>query len=150
MKHYYDITTRLKELLEAEPFTNTVTLGHKDDVTTNKVTIFPASHLEVLQASITSNTVSLQINLKCFDIIDVNKDQTEDQFIQNDNEQDIYNTQLAVINRFFSTLKRGEDYHLFQIEDTITPTPLIEYQEQRCAGWEVIFTITTPNDMTIC
>ena len=150
MKAYYNVTTKLKELLESEPFTNSVTLGHKDDVTANKITTFPVAHIEVLQAPITSSTVTIQINLKCFDHRDINKSQAEDDFIQNDNEQDVYNTQLAVVNRLFSALKRGEDSHLFQIEDTITPTPLIEYQEQRCAGWEVTFSITTPNDMTVC
>ena len=41
MKGFYDLTDKIKDTLQAEPFVNTVTYGSLDDVDLNKQTIFP-------------------------------------------------------------------------------------------------------------
>ena len=44
------------------------------------------------------------------DLVDESKDDTVDEFVGNDNEQDVLNTQLAVANRVGAMLKRGDLY----------------------------------------
>ena len=41
MTGFYNITTKIKETLEQEPFVNTITYGNIDDVDLNKQNIFP-------------------------------------------------------------------------------------------------------------
>ena len=110
MKGFYNITDKIKDSLNAEPFVNTVTYGSLDDVDLNKQTIFPLSHLIVNNCTVGTNTLTFNISILAMDVVDESKEEVTDDFIGNDNEQDVLNTQLAVINRVVALLQRGDLY----------------------------------------
>jgi hypothetical protein len=85
------------------------------------------------------------------DIVDESKADVTDKFIGNDNEQDVLNTQMAVINRLLELLRRG-DLHteLYQLDGSPTIESFFDRFENKLAGWTLTFDVLIPNDMTIC
>jgi len=148
MKDYYQITEKIRDLLKAEPFTNTVTLGDPDEVDLSKATVFPLGHITVNEARIETSRIIFNISVSAMDIVDFNKESTEDVFLKNDNEQDVLNTQLAVLNRLFNALKRNE--HLHEMDQEMICEPFNERHENNLAGWTGTFDVAIPNEMTIC
>ena len=104
MKGFYNLTDKLKDALLAEPFVNTVTFGSLDDVDLNKQTIFPLSHIIVNNTTVGSKTLTFNVSILAMDIVDISKEATTDIFVGNDNEQDVLNTQLALLTRIINTL----------------------------------------------
>jgi len=69
----------------------------------------------------------------------------------NNNEQDVWNTQLAVANRLLELLYRGDLYtDKYQLDGQPVCEPFTDRFENKLAGWTVTFNILIPNDMTIC
>lgn len=151
MKSFYDLTDKIKDTLKAEPFVNTVTYGSLDDIDLNKQTIFPLSHIIVNNAVVNTNIVTYNVSVLCMDIVDESKLETTDEFVGNNNEQDVLNTQLAIQNRLLSLLQRGDLYtDKFQVEGDVTCEPFVDRFENKLAGWVSTFDVLVPNDMTIC
>ena len=75
MTGFYDLTTKIKETLEAEPFVNNVSYGSFDNVDLNKQTIFPLSHVMVNQCTINPKILTFNISVMCMDIVDINKEE---------------------------------------------------------------------------
>ena len=127
MKGFYNITTKIKETLQSEPFVNTVTFGNIDDVDLNKQNIFPLSHIIVNNSSINDKTINFNISVLFMDIVDESKKEEVTKFMGNDNEQDVLNTQLAVAARLTSLLKRGTLYsELYQLEGDVSCEPFVD------------------------
>jgi len=151
MKGFYNVTEKIKDTLIAEPFVNTVSFGSIDDIDLNKSTIFPLSHVIVNNTTVGSNTLTFNISVLAMDIVDVSKEEVTDLFIGNDNEQDVLNTQLAVINRLVTILKRGDLYSdKFQVEGNVNCEPFVDRFENKLAGWVATIDVIVQNDMTIC
>ena len=151
MKGFYNLTKKLKEALDAEPFVNTVSFGSLDDIDLNKQTIFPLSHIIVNNTTIETNTLTFNVSLLCMDIVDISKDEITDIYVGNDNEQDVLNTQLALQTRVINTLQRGDLYtELYQIEGGVNCEPFVDRFENKLAGWAATFDVIVQNDMTIC
>lgn len=151
MKGFYNITDKIKDSLNAEPFVNTVTYGSLDDVDLNKQTIFPLSHLIVNNCTVGTNTLTFNISILAMDVVDESKEEVTDDFIGNDNEQDVLNTQLAVINRVVALLQRGDLYSdKYQVEGTVNCEPFVDRFENKLAGWAATFDVLVQNDMTVC
>ena len=151
MTGFYNVTKKIKDALNAEPFVNTVSYGSLDDVDLNKQTIFPLSHIIVNNCNVVSNTMTFNISILAMDIVDESKDVVTDIFVGNDNEQDVLNTQLEVLNRVVVLLQRGDLYtDLFQIEGTVGCEPFVDRFENKLAGWAATFDVLVQNDMTIC
>ena len=151
MKGFYNLTDKLKDTLIAEPFVNTVTFGSLDDVDLNKQTIFPLSHIIVNSTSVGSKTLTFNVSILAMDIVDISKEETTDVFIGNDNEQDVLNTQLALLTRVINELQRGNLYtELYQVEGDVTCEPFVDRFENKLAGWAATFDVLVQNDMTIC
>jgi|TARA_B110000902_G_scaffold4973_1_gene5836 hypothetical protein len=151
MTGFYNVTKKIKDALNAEPFVNTVSYGSLDDVDLNKQTIFPLSHIIVNNCNVVSNTMTFNISILAMDIVDESKDVVTDIFVGNDNEQDVLNTQLEVLNRVVVLLQRGDLYtDLFQIEGTVGCEPFVDRFENKLAGWAATFDVLVKNDMTIC
>ena len=101
MRQFYDITTKLKDTLEANSQVNVVTTGDIFDIDLNKQTIFPLSHIIINQATFDGQVVRMNVSLVCMDLVDETKENPRLQaepFYGISNEQNILNTQLAVIN----------------------------------------------------
>jgi len=151
MKGFYNVTEQLKDSLIAEPFVNTVTFGSLDDVDLSKQSIFPLAHLIVNSTSVSTKTLRFNISILAMDIVDISKEKTDDVFLGNDNEQDVFNTQLALITRIVNKLQRGDLYtDLYQVEGEVSCEPFVDRFENKLAGWVATFDILVQNDMTIC
>jgi hypothetical protein len=148
---YYDISTRIKEELDKDPFVNTVTIGDIFKVDLNKQTIFPLSHIIINSSSYIGSTKQYNVSILCMDIVDESKDETEDIFRGNDNEQDVLNTQEAVATRFLESARRGDlADDLYELGGNATIEYFVDRFENKIAGVTMTFDLITYNDMTIC
>lgn len=151
MTGFYNVTDKIKDTLNAEPFVNTVTYGSLDDIDLNKQTIFPLSHLIVNNCNVAGNTLTFNISVLAMDVVDESKAEVSDDFVGNDNEQDVLNTQLAVLNRLIAILQRGEVYSdKYQVVGAVGCEPFVDRFENKLAGWVATFDVVVENDMTIC
>jgi hypothetical protein len=148
---YYDISTRIKEELDKDPFVNTVTIGDIFKVDLNKQTIFPLSHIIINSSSYIGSTKQYNVSILCMDIVDESKEATEDIFRGNDNEQDVLNTQEAVATRFLESARRGDlSDDLYELGGNATIEYFVDRFENKIAGVTMTFDLIAYNDMTIC
>jgi len=151
MNGFYQFTTKIKDTLKLDPFVNTVTYGDIFQVDLSKQTIFPLSHLVVNNVTKESNVMRFNISILAMDIVDMTKDETTDIFIGNDNTQDIWHTQLKVLDRLTELLRRGSIVSEgYQLDGNPTFEQFTERFENYLAGWTVTFDVLVGNDMTIC
>jgi hypothetical protein len=155
MRQFYNITKTIKDTLEAHSQVNVVTYGDIYDVDLNKQTIFPLSHITVNQATFEGQTVRMSITVIAMDVVDETKENPRDQnepFYGTNNEQDILNTQLAVINDLVTELRRGTLYtDLYQLDGNPTCVPFTERFENLLAGWTATFDVLLSNtEISIC
>jgi len=141
---YYHILDKIKTFLVNDPIVSTVTNGSLDDVDVKKQTIFPLCHIIVNNARIGMQTMDFNISIIAMDIVDITSN-------ANDNEDNVLNTQLAVLNRLAQVMMRGElfaDY--VQVLGETNCEPFTERFENYMAGWTMTFDLSIPNEMTIC
>ena len=151
MQGFYNLTTKIKDTLALDDFVNTITYGDIFEIDLNKQDIFPLSHFIVNNATLNGHTWSFNISLLCMDIVDESKKDVVDKFRGNDNEQDVLNTQMAVINRLLELLRRGDLFtELYQLDGTPIIEPFSDRFENKLAGWTLTMDVLIPNDMTIC
>ena len=95
--------------------------------------------------------MSFNITVMAMDIVDESKDATTDIFRGNNNEQDVLNTQLAVLNKLIMVLRRGDLYsNKFQLEGNPTLEPFYERFDNRLAGYAATMDVVIHNDIDIC
>jgi hypothetical protein len=149
MRQFYNLTKTIKDTLEAHSQVNVVTFGDIFDVDLNKQTIFPLGHIMVNQASFEGQIVRVNVSVMAMDVVDETKENPRDQnepFYGTNNEQDILNTQLAVINDLVSKLRKGTLYtDLYQLDGNPTCLPFSERFENLLAGWTATFDVLLPN-----
>lgn len=151
MQGFYNILTRIKYQLEQDPMVNTVTTGDIFEIDLNKQTIFPLCHLMVNNATLEENVWRFNISVFAMDVVDISKELVTDNFYGNTNEQDILNTQLAVLNRLYDVLNRGTlAQDLYVLANNPTNEPFTERFENNLAGWVGTFEVIIPNEMTAC
>ena len=151
MKGFYQVTDKIKTLLNAEPFVNTVTYGSIDDVDLDKQGVFPLSHIIVNNAVVGTKTTTFSISILAMDIVDISNDEVTDTFVGNDNEQDVLNTQLALLTRVINELQRGDSYtDKYQVEANVTCEPFVDRFENKLAGWTATLDVIVQNEMTVC
>ena len=149
--NYFNIIDKIKQHFENDPLVNTVTQGDIFDVDLNKQTIFPLCHIIVNQATFENNVIRYNISILAMDITDISKSETADKFDGNDNELYILNTMMAVHNRCYEMLRRGDLYtDKFQVDGSPICEPFTERFENKLAGFTLTVDILIPNDMTIC
>lgn len=150
MQGYYIVTETIKAQLELDPFVNTVNTGIIEDVLLKKADMYPYSHILVNNSSYQGNTWMFNLSVICMDIVDLSKDEVTEVFYGNDNQQDVLNTQLAVINRMLDILQRGQNTKSYILDGAPNCEPFIDRFEHGVAGWTVTFDIRIPNTMTVC
>lgn len=151
MKGFYQVTTAIKDQLYKDIFVNTVSSGDIFEIDLNKQTIFPLSHIIVNNAQYNGNVWIFNISVLCMDVVDFSKTEQTDQFLTNDNEQDVLHTQLMVINRLLEVLRRGSLFDdLYQLQGTPNCEPFVDRFENKIAGWTVTFDVMVANEMTSC
>jgi hypothetical protein len=151
MKGFYQVTQAIKDQLLTDDNVNTVTTGDITRVDLSKQTIFPLSHIIVNNVGNEDNILRFSLSVLSMDIVDVSKEETVDIFVGNNNEQDILNTQLAVLNKLVQVLRGGTLHQdLYQLDGTPNFEPFYDRFENEVAGWALTFDIIIPNDISIC
>tara|TARA_R100001509_G_C4741541_1_gene173350 strand:- start:27 stop:497 length:471 start_codon:yes stop_codon:yes gene_type:complete len=151
VRGYYQITDTLKTNLLADENVNTVTTGDIFDVDLSKQTIFPLAHIVVNSVSIQEQVLLFNITVMAMDVVDQSKDEVTDVFRGNNNEQDILNTQLAVVNKLVSVLRGGTLYqNQYQLQGDASCEFFYERFENQMAGVACTFDVLIANDINIC
>ena len=149
MNGLYRVLEKIKEVLEANIDVNKVTYGDITQIDLDKQTIYPLSH--VMLNTIVSNEQVLRFNISiiAMDIVDVTKE--EDDGYERSNEQDVLNTQLAVLNKTIQKMRIGTLYRdKFQIEGDVSIEPFTDRFENQVAGVVGTFDIIIENDVDVC
>jgi len=151
MKGFYQVTETIKNQLLADVNVNTVTTGDITRVDLSKQTIFPLSHLIVNSVTNEDNVLRFSLSVLAMDIVDVSKEAVVDIFRGNNNEQDVLNTQLAVLNKLVQVLRGGTLFQdLYQLDGSPSFEPFYDRFENEMAGWALTFDVIINNDITIC
>ena len=151
MKGFYQVTETIKNQLLADVNVNTVTTGDITRVDLSKQTIFPLSHLIVNSVTNEDNVLRFSLSVLAMDIVDISKEAVVDIFRGNNNEQDVLNTQLAVLNKLVQVLRGGTLFQdLYQLDGSPSFEPFYDRFENEMAGWALTFDVIINNDITIC
>ena len=151
IRGFYQLTTTIKDKLLNDSNINTVTTGDITDIDLNKQTIFPLAHIIVNNVTTQEQVLSFNITIMAMDMINEYKDAETDIFVGNDNEQDVLNTQLAVLNRIIVLLRRGSLYTTkYQLDGDPSCEPFYERFENKLAGWAATMNILIENDISKC
>lgn len=151
IRGFYQLTETIKTQLLSDPNVNTVTTGDITKVDLNKQTIFPLSHIIINQVTVEEQVLRFNISVLAMDIVDVSKESTTDMFRGNDNEQDVLNTQLAVLNKLSQVLAKGTLYRdKYQLDGIVTCEPFYDRFENELAGFTATFDVLIANDINVC
>jgi len=151
MKGFYQVTETIKNQLLSDVNVNTVTTGDITKIDLSKQTIFPLSHIIVNNVNNEDNVLRFNLSVLSMDIVDVSKEAVVDIFRGNDNEQDILNTQLAVLNKLSQVLRGGTLHQdLYQLDGKPSLEPFYDRCENEMAGWAMTCDVLVNNDINIC
>ena len=153
MQGFYQVTQIIKDQLLLDPNVNTVTSGDITRIDLSKQSMYPISHLIVNNVSNEGdgNILRFSMSVLSMDVVDVSKEETVDIFVGNNNEQDILNTQLAVLNKLVQILRGGTLHQdKYQLDGSPSFEPFYDRFENEVAGFALTFDIVVENDISIC
>ena len=151
VRGFYQIAETLKTQLLADENVNTVTTGDITEIDLSKQTIFPLAHIIINNVSIQEQVLQFNITVLSMDIIDKSKEATTDIFRGNNNEQDILNTQLAVVNKLLGVLRQGTLYTTkYQLVSDGSVEFFYDRFENEMAGVACTFDVFIQNDINLC
>ena len=151
MKGFYQVTQVIKDQLLADVNVNTVTTGDITRIDLSKQTMFPLSHIIVNNVGNEDNILRFSLSVLAMDVVNISKEEVVDIFLGNNNEQDILNTQLAVLNKLVQVLRGGTLHQdLYQLDGSPSFEPFYDRFENEMAGWALTFDVIIPNDISIC
>ena len=151
MKGFYQVTETIKNQLLADVNVNNVTIGDISKVDLSKQTMFPLCHMIINSVTNEDSILRFNISVLAMDILNVSKEEVVDIFRGNDNEQDIFNTQLAVLNKLVQVLRGGTLHQdLYQLDGSPSFEPFTDRFENEMAGWALTFDVIINNDISIC
>ena len=151
MKGFYQVTQVIKDQLLSDVNVNNVTTGDITRIDLSKQTMFPLSHIIVSNVGNEDNILRFSLSVLAMDVVNVSKEEVVDIFIGNNNEQDILNTQLAVLNKLVQVLRGGTLHQdLYQLDGSPSFEPFYDRFENEMAGWALSFDVIVPNDISIC
>ena len=151
IRGFYLLTETIKDQLLGDVNVNTVTTGDIYDIDLAKQSIFPLSHIIINNVTTQEQVLTFNISILAMDIVDESKEATKEIFRGNNNEQDILNTQLAVLNKLVMVLRKGTLYtDQYQLDGDATLEPFYERFDNRLAGWSATFNVFVKNDIDVC
>tara|TARA_B110000208_G_C11795968_1_gene439583 strand:- start:4672 stop:5133 length:462 start_codon:yes stop_codon:yes gene_type:complete len=153
MQGFYQVTQIIKDQLLSDPNVNTVTSGDITRIDLSKQSMYPISHLIVNNVSNEGegNILRFSMSVLSMDVVDVSKEETVDIFVGNNNEQDILNTQLAVLNKLVQILRGGTLHQdKYQLEGSPSFEPFYDRFENEVAGFALTFDVIIENDISLC
>ena len=151
VRGYYQITQTIKDQLLADENVNTVTTGDITEIDLSKQTIFPLSHIIINNVTIQEQVLNFNISVLAMDLVNLSKEETTDIFRGNNNEQDVINTQLAVVNRLVGALRQGTIHlDLYQLDGNASCEIFYDRFENEMAGVACTFNVLIANDINLC
>jgi hypothetical protein len=159
IRGFYQVTQIIKDQLLDDRNISTVTTGDIAQVNLRKQDIFPLAHILINSATIEEQALRFNITLLTMDVVNRSKAEVTDLFTGDNNDQDILNTQLAVINKVIQVLKRGglhagtsaiAEGNPYQLDGDPSCEPFYDRFENELAGWSCNMDILIYNDITIC
>lgn len=157
MRQYYRLLDAIKDFLQNNPSINTVHEGDIFKVDLEKDGIYPLANIDVTNVDFDEHYNRFTLAIVVADILDDTKENEKDQnnvFHGADNLQDIYNTQLSVINLLQSSLKRGglnENGFELPEDESVSAVPFEQRFENLLVGWVLTLTVDIANDdISIC
>ena len=145
---FYLVTQKIKDELISNIHINTVTYGDITKIDLSKQTIFPLAHVSVNNVTQQGNVLDFNLTVFTMDLVDFSKDETTDIYLDNNNEQDVLNTQLAVSNRMIEKLRSAQLYlDKYQLQGDASCEPFSDRFENELAGWATSFNIVVQNDI---
>jgi hypothetical protein len=151
VRGFYQILETIKDNLLNDININTVTTGNLSDINLRKQDIFPLGHIIINSAVIEEQIIRFNITVFAMDIVNRSKSETIDVFTGNNNEQNILNTQLAVLNKLIAVLQRGNLYlNQYQLDSSPVCEPFYDRFDNELAGWSASMDIIINNDINIC
>ena len=149
IRGFYLVMDKIKDELLNE--VNTVTTGDITEIDLSKQTIFPLSHIIVNNVTSSENMLTFSVSILSMDVVDQSKEATSDLFRGNNNEQDILNTQLAVLDKVIQKFRISSIYQEgYQVTGDATLEPFYDRFENQIAGWTATFDLMIANDIDIC
>ena len=151
MKGFYQVTQVIKDQLLSDVNVKTCTTGDITRIDLSKQTMFPLSHIIINNVGNEDNILRFSLSVLAMDVVNISKEEVVDIFIGNNNEQDILNTQLAVLNKLVQVLRGGTLHQdLYQLDGSPSFEPFYDRFENEMAGWALSFDVIIPNDISIC
>ena len=151
MKGFYQVTQVIKDQLLSDVNVKTCTTGDITRIDLSKQTMFPLSHIIVNNVGNEDNILRFSLSVLAMDVVNISKEEVVDIFIGNNNEQDVLNTQLAVLNKLVQVLRGGTLHQdLYQLDGSPSFEPFYDRFENEMAGWALSFDVIIPNDISIC
>ena len=151
IRGFYQLTETIKNELLNNIDVNTVTTGNLSNVNLQKQNIFPLSHIIINSVVDSEQTLSFSLSILAMDIVSRSKLETSDIFEGNNNEQDVLNTQLAVLNKLIMVLRKGTLHRdKYQLIGDPSCEPFYDRFENELAGWTANLDVVIYNDITIC
>ena len=151
IRGFYQLTETIKNELLNNVDVNTVTTGNLSNVNLQKQNIFPLSHIIINSVVDSEQTLSFSLSILAMDIVSRSKLETTDIFEGNNNEQDVLNTQLAVLNKLIMVLRKGTLHSdKYQLIGDPSCEPFYDRFENELAGWTANIDVVIYNDITIC
>ena len=151
MKGFYQVTQVIKDQLLSDVNVKTCTTGDITRIDLSKQTMFPLSHIIINNVGNEDNILRFSLSVLAMDVVNISKEEVVDIFIGNNNEQDILNTQLAVLNKLVQVLRGGTLHQdLYQLDGSPSFEPFYDRFENEMAGWALTFDVIIPNDISIC
>ena len=151
MKGFYQVTQVIKDQLLSDVNVKTCTTGDITRIDLSKQTMFPLSHIIINNVGNEDNILRFSLSVLAMDVVNISKEEVVDIFIGNNNEQDVLNTQLAVLNKLVQVLRGGTLHQdLYQLDGSPNFEPFYDRFENEMAGWALTFDVIIPNDISIC
>ena len=97
------------------------------------------------------NSLTFDITIVNVDIVEVSKEPVENNIFGNDNLLYIWTNQLYVINRLLSRLKQSLIYDdSWQLDGSPQSEFINKEFENMLSGFTTSFSLTVPNDISVC
>lgn len=139
------VVEKINEYLNNEPLIESVSYGSIDKVITNKQPLYPIAHWVVNQVITQPKTLELNFSLILFDILDVNKEDAEN------NKLFIQNTMVTVASRLANILRRGDlRAEGYELQGDVICELFTERFEDSVAGVAATYIVKVKNDVSIC
>ena len=154
-RSFYRVTEAVRDFLLTLDDVNTVTYGDITEVDLSKHTLYPLSHVMVNNVTLADGTLTFSMTVLAMDVVNLQtNEETKDvdtTYYGVDNEQDVLNTQLAVVNLLNQSLSRASlRGNGFELTGLGSCEPFTDRFENKVAGWAYTFSAYVQNDISIC